>query len=763
MGALQLKGMAIMRNLETAEEFDTVRDFLLTDPLKITHMINFWKQELPNTLNEDKAKVEKMIAGLKQLLMNQANLTMNVYSFGDKDATEIIKKDDMVIEDAITTAPEMTVKPADVKLTVVKADDIPADENRILRVKYESIIKKINVDALKQMIKDLIKASKQDEAQEVATFILSNGLYTGKKVKQWSKENIEKFFQSCLVNVDDTTTTRVETPIASVAVESARPIATAAEAVDKGIATVVEVPVEEPLDQPAADEDLYVKYKAFLGDNAIAHSGLRTEIKFQLNEGNVDMALELGTFLLAEGLCSDDPKKWSNFEIEAFFKDIKQELLDKPMDLNPENVPPVDVTTINTEQPVVEEVDIKMVDMYSHIKNQIINEDATEETIKRYVFNLVATQKVENLTMYNGKENTQEELEAMYATFFISFVANAYKVKNLQQMDVKVEIANLIQKCIDNKDKGLGKAIQSAGLLYRQRGENITIKEVKEIVYEVCKEKYPEYYADLMKTFQKPEDVKLTIVPADTEATGFDKKYPEVWESIKDTNPSTLDDVYTMARELEKSQSFLVVSEMITHFISSGKINHSTKTPHPVKWDSGQIELWINNMFKNAETVAEATVEPVVNVDPTTPAPVLPTEPLETVSQAESTVAPETVEVAPTESAPVVHEPTANGIKAPGCDYVIPADKVPFARLYADNSVEFWAGFQANILRLEQEGMSRKDIIHTMADVIKEIAKNDDLRHLHARNFKKTNINAMYDQITRSAIKYEIPGWGEKK
>ena len=70
-----------------------------------------------------------------------------------------------------------------------------------------------------------------------------------------------------------------------------------------------------------------------------------------------------------------------------------------------------------------------------------------------------------------------------------------------------------------------------------------------------------------------------------------------------------------MARELEKTQDFLVVSEMITHLISSGKISDSMQKPLTIKWDNAQIELWINNMFKNAETVAEAAA---IVVDPLT-------------------------------------------------------------------------------------------------------------------------------------------------
>jgi hypothetical protein len=264
---------------------------------------------------------------------------------------------------------------------------------------------------------------------------------------------------------------------------------------------------------------------------------------------------------------------------------------------------------------------------------------------------------------------------------------------------------------------------------------------------------------------------------------------------------------------LEKTTSFLIVSEMIIHFISSGKIKNKDgiliNEDQNTMWEPAMIEMWINNMFKNAETIEEAKVNPITAVggiaedapstavesevvapisevseetaketelvDPTSPN-VSPetlsgqTSPgvLEQTLAEQVNTATDTTKVVPevsTETAPVVKTSVPKllkNIEIPKA-YRIPEDKVPFKDLYALKNADFWDAFTANILRLEQEGKTKKEIIHTMADVIKAIAMNDDLTQCHARNFKRTNINEMYKVIETKAAKLEIPGWFEVK
>ena len=54
-----------------------------------------------------------------------------------------------------------------------------------------------------------------DEAKEMASFILGEGLYMGKKVKKWNQEAIDKFLESCKpaeqAQVTQTETTQEET------------------------------------------------------------------------------------------------------------------------------------------------------------------------------------------------------------------------------------------------------------------------------------------------------------------------------------------------------------------------------------------------------------------------------------------------------------------------------------------------------------------------------------------------------------------------
>lgn len=763
MGELKLRGMTVVKEVETTEDVDLIMHFLVTDPLKITHYINFWRQEAMATTStkEDKARAEKMVKMWLNYAEKQGEFTTSIYSFDDNEVkSHVDQKSDQVSEDIINDEvinKDETIKPADVKLTIVKDEEVIApDENRILRVKYADIIKKINVEALKQKCTDLIKANKIDDAKEVAMFILTNGLYTGKKVKQWSKDKVESFLESCKNGKVPTETTTVigDGPIVN------EP-------------TTADIQTSTGESVISEDEDLYKKYVNYVGECAIPLAQLRIETKALLKHGEIEKGMELALFILSEGLTTDGTEKWSESRIEEWFKAIKEEL-------------------------IAEGYEVAIVDLLSEVKERILSTDVTEEEVKKYILDTVKSKRVENLLMYFNVENTQEELESMYTTFFISIVAEAYKEKGIKQVDTKEEIAKYIKKGIDRGEKIFGNAVQSAMILYRQKGEKVGMKEAKEIVYAIAKEKFPEQYAIAMSLLNstKSADTKVTIIPNDVKLP-FPQKYPEVWESIKDTNPESLDDVYQMARELEKTTSFLIVSEMIIHFISSGKIKNKDgiliSEDQNTMWEPSMIEMWINNTFKNAETVDEAKDNPVVKsqivkadgaqipedvaslVDPTTPnvsqetlsgqtSPGI----LETNSMEEVDTVVDTTKVEPvvsTETAPIVLTTVSKvlkNIEIPKA-YKIPEDKVPFKDLYALKNADFWDAFTTNILRLEQEGKSKKEIIHTMADVIKAIAMNDDLTQCHARNFKRTNINEMYKVIEAKASKLEIPGWFEVK
>lgn len=725
---LQFKGMAAVKELDKEEDMDLLFNFLITDPLKITHYIAFWRQEAINADEKGKARCEKMIALLLDHAEKQCILTCNVYSF-DGAIEAQLEVETKSVKEIKETKPSIatikdqlgnTVDLSKAALHVVQDSPIAVDEDRILREKYVDIIKKINVEDLTIRVKALYTEGKEDNAKEIATFILGKGLYSGKKAKQWPVDKIEKFLDSCKPKV-----------------------------------------AESNNDAPAADEDLYKKYEMYLGEHAPTLAGLRAEVTFLLKNEEIDKAFEIGTLILADGLYTDEgATKWSDLQIQEWFTDIKNEIAN-PKE-NKETTPAFDVS---------------MLQIYDAIKLKISTEDLTEDQIKAFVVDFVKTNKVENLTIYFGVDSTVEQIEKMYVPFFIGMVKAALDEKGNLKLNVKDEICKMIQSNIDKKEKSLSNVYQNAATLYRKRGEQVSIKEAKETVINIAEEKYPEYYAEIKVALGKTDEPKVAIVQ---DKVNFETAHPELYEVVK--NAKNLDDVYTMAREMEKTQSFTIVSEMIIHLISSGKI--SDKEGNLVNWELPAVEMWINTMFTPAETVAEAA-EKVVLVDPNTPgantdkpadetqpAAESPTpaaassevagQPEESVSSPEdNTNIPATDIPAPTQNAGVAVE--VNADMGYPSDYIMPEEMVPYKDLYVKQgkAEAFWASFRLHIERLMTEGKNKKDITHEMTDAIKAIATDDTLTQCFARNFKKTNVTEMYKTVDRKAIAQEIKGWAE--
>jgi hypothetical protein len=764
MEQLKLKGiMSAVKDINSTEEVDNIMMFLqpMTDPKNITHDINFWRGEVPNATAEEKILIEDHIKKLKEYLMNQGNFAMNVYSYEEVTEINVEDKQVDVSSNAIRTTEEKVesildnIDPSVKHLHLVKdkTEVIPVDEDRILREKYKDLNKEINVDALKLKVTDLLKAGKEADAIEVANFILKNGFYKAKHPKHQTQDQVNVFIETCR-------------------------------------------PKSAPVETKAEDTDLHTKYASYTGDNAPTVAGLKADTKFDLSNDKIDVAMERATFLLSEGLCNDsEGKKWSNTEIEAWFKEIKEDMIKNPLTKNEEE-PVVDTTKVDTSEEAekakaveTSTCEIKMADICTDIKNKILVDKMAEDQIKAYILDTVYDKKVELVESFCKSENTPEQIEDMYVRYFKSYVDNQLKSQP-KEIDITEEITKAVSICVETKEKGLGKAIQKALGFYRQKGETPQPKEVKEIVYNIAKEKYPEFYEEMIKAYGSKE-TKVNVAQVDTKID-FTKKHPEVWESIKDTNPKSLDDVYNMARELEKTQSFVIVSEMIIYLILSGKIND--KEGNPVKWELPAIEMWINTQFaqdektgtKTAKEGNESSSEPAKEVEKTKQVtetevkPVtLPMEgnniivPEEGTKTVEPEVAPkQTEEIKPDkqgEAQPAVEQKGADGQKPvvgttdPNYshlgDYVIPEEHLPFKALYAKKKEDFHQGFTDVVIRLVAEGKGKTDIKHEIADVIKAIAMNNKLTQTFARNFVKTSMTELYKTVEDKAVKLEIKEW----
>jgi hypothetical protein len=796
MEALKLSGMAIVKDLETVEEVETLRDFLLVDPLKITHSINFWRQEAINASTEDKKEIELIIQSLLKHLKNQALFTCKVYSVDNnaKEIVEPIKETTKVATIAPSPKKDVVIvpdtNPSVANMHIVKDDIIAPDINRILREKYSAIIKKINFEGLMLKVKELLASdATAPEGVELATFILGEGLYTGKKVKQWNTQAIEAFLVKCAPK------SNIE---------------------DKSVTTAVET--------PAPDEDLHIKYACYLGDNMMSLGMLKAEAKALLSVPETqDKALEIITFILSKGLYVDDsPKEWGLSAIEEFIRNIREDIISHPLDL----AKPIEEVKEISEAVVIEkpDFDVAITKLYSEIGKEVAEKDLSFDEIKDYIFTFIQTNKTETFVKHFETEVSKEDRNNIYTRLFAGYIDQQFKLKDNQKIDVKADLLPFIKGLVDAKEKTLAKAWKKASDLYKLRGEEVGFKECRMLVNSIAEENFPEYYKEMMNSLNKPVIDKLPIVEENGQ---FAIKYPEIYETVK--GAQYLDDIYKMGRELEKTQSFLVVSEMITHLISSGKIKKSEKIQSPINWDKAQIELWINSQFAKAETVAEAaendklkvnetsevgetgtetvtessepsqeptkevkeTTESTTSVEPITPTVVVPevvtpettnpTNPVVTPVITPSTT--EELSVAPTQTviaepmgeqpATVVTPEVANVSTTPeviASEQPVETENLPVAQtddetvllelVTPKNKKDlFWQAVADTINKLTGQGKTKKEISNLIADNIKVLSHNEEYKANFVRNFKNSKIHELYQTVNKIAASMNVPGW----
>jgi hypothetical protein len=767
MGQPKLNGMHIVNEITAGEELDLFMSFLVSDPAKITLYIQFWRSELQNATDENKAEIQKMLDMWLEIAKNQTKFNHNVYTFNYGNESGVEKKKNEFVDNKKAEQARMVHQPANastddpskenLKVVSVNGEDVAeSDTDKALRTKYADIIKVLNYDELLTKTKKMMTDGLDIDAIEMATFILSKGLYKGKKAKPQAQDRIDKFIEACKPKVEDTTDEDEQTNLAD-------------------------------------EKDLNKRFANYLGEKAPTIATLRAEVKCLFGEGKAEQAVSLATFILTNGHCSDDKNKWTDLRVETWMKEIKEELA------NPDKA----------VKPVFE---ISSVDMYANIKKKILEENMSEEDLKKFIFDTITTKKVELVAdLCSDPKPTQAQLEDAYVRYYLSYVANQYDEKKNKSLDIKEEIIKMVKKCKLDKEKGLSGAISKAMILYAKRGEKPGIKEVQKIVYSIADEIDPEYYKEVMANLNKSKETKTVTVVDAKEIVPFDKKYPDIWDLVKDCK--TLDELHKQAVDLEKIQDFTVVQAMIIHSISSGNIKDAEKQPD--KWDLAQIELWINTMFQRAETPAEAA-DKAKETNPTPPAtdmskttPGAGTETVDTAnstkgaSETAKTITDESANGSSTETADTtktVNEKCGEDLKnslgsAPGAttnqdtnastatqngqpattvtENVGAAEQVKNGteEKNADLVFKTWAtvetkesfdkGFVENVTRLMKEKKSKVEIIHEISDVIFEISREEKFKNSMVHNFANTKLSDIYKAVDRKCLKLTIEGWTE--
>lgn len=743
MEAIKLNGMGIVQDLGTEEEFLTLKDFLLTDPKDISHEIEFWRKELTNASVDDKPGIEDLIAKLLTHKMNQAKLTMAIYSFDKSETKEVVKtKNESKVVEAVVDAETSIVedKPTEEKanpetdpskqhLHVVTDKQEANQDVKTLREKYASLIKEITMDDLKVKVKELLsKDETKAEGVELASFILSGGLYKAKNAKKFNNTKVERFIAEL-----QPTEAAVNTPVEEVNVGGS----------DKAND-----------EAPAADEDLYKKYAHYLGDNKMSLGGLKAEAKFLLSSDETqEKGLEVIAFILSTGEYVDDkPEKWTSAAIEKFIIDLREDIKVNPLTI--ENAPTSKIEDKPKEEEVVD-YDVKLGVLYGLVEKEILEKDLTFDDIKKFISDYVKANKVQNLVGFYGIEEDAEKTKIMYDRFFVGYVDQTFKKKDVMKINVTTEIIPLINKVVEDKEESLVQVIKQARDLYKQRGENVNLSECRTIVYKLAIELHPEYFNKFITLAEDKPATETKVVKEETpviitDKANFEEKHPEIWDKVKDIN--ILNDVYTIARELENSNSFLVVSEMIIHLISSGNIKENAEATESLKWDNSQIEEWINKAFALPEESNEGN--PLDSAQDTVAAP-------EVAAVTENGV---TEEVTQPVTDPVVESPSANSVQEVTVEVpdgiTISEEDAPYKGLFGAKKQDFWQGLANTILFFQNEGKDKKEITHLLADKIKALAQRDDIKGVcHVRNFKKSKIDELYSTVNKIADTLKVPGW----
>lgn len=753
--AIKLNGMSVVRDLETEEEVNVIRDFVLTDSDKTISLIKYLKDSTSNKSGEELAKTNAKIAKLEGLLEAQIDLTCRIYSIDteseesqvetktvketvkkevnqeakaaivDKPATETKKEEtpatDKKVEGIIGKNAE-TVKAAEASpLRVVAVDgkdvkdaDTGSGNIKDLKTKYKDLIKKISVEELTSKVKALFAEEKDVEAVEMATFILSGGHYSGKKAKQWSKEKINNFLNQC------------------------KPVV-------------------------AADEDLSVTYAAYLGDNKMSIGGLTAEVKYLLHSGEVERAYGVATYILtnAEYVAGDgkEPAKYSAAEVEEFLRLVRDDLKNNPINLNPEGSKSVDPKAAEAADKAAEKAklyDLTSDAFFKEIRNVIL-EGRTEDEVKKFIFDTIKEKNVESFELFHKTEKTDAELNEMYVNDSVKSYVDAcfieYKaIKDAEQeleyyrsLDITIEADKFLDEAIANpENKSLLEPIKQLRDLYVKRNEKVGLKECKKFIEARCEERFPERYKEIMEhvkaSAEKMVDKATEKKEPETTVKPFNEEHPELYEVVKDAK--NLDDVFTMAKEMEKKQDFQVVRKMITFIISSGKIKD--KDGNLCNWTPEQISLWITNMFQDKTNVLGPT-EKAASENTDTPKEVA----AEVKESQAGTQPAQTVEKAGSDSATPAQSPSVDNNIPEGL--VVPEEDSEFVGLYAKNKDGFFGGIQNAVKKMLSEGKPDKTIVQDISDKIKALAQNMELKACFVRHYKSQSISDLYKFVAKVA------------
>lgn len=709
------------------QEISVLKQLLLTDPIKINSAIDILIKRKQKATPETVAKCDDYIQKLYLILEKEVDTTLSIYSLS-------------TTEDIIETTPVQTVEQVKEETTMVhqQPPTVVATENQSvavlkvvrddddLRKKYESMVKKLNMDDLTKHLKSISKT----EATEAAHFILSNGLYLAKKqAKKWEADKITRWLDNVVFKEDK------PTPVIS----------------EESV-----VPISE-------------KYKKFDHTMNLAEVGYQAALL--IGEGKGEEAIEFATYMLSNNKYIDsltDGLTWNEETIKVYIEQVSA--IEKPAIEEAKEVPFWDITASEVW---------KEMDQYLEVSD--ITLDAVKAAFVQFLNNH-QHQAIEQLSDHL-KTMKAEEIWDKYYRNSAEFKINSLKQKResalFEQNNAELKKV-IIQEFMDDYLKGNKEKLESKEIGFADAA--LTLKS--KLIDKGFTTTSIKYSGDVLKDLayraainvKWAKEKKETPSPESTEnktpesvafvgpEVSVGDKFPEIKDEI--AMARYLEDVYVLSKKyIDNEEKSAYTMQLIANSFLDGNIYERAGDTEPIKWNLNQVISWLETDMTKEINTNPAENEEAVNKEVSTEE-----NPVEEIVQPVETetivpeVTPEIIPVTEPAAEPVVTpmvEPVTEPVTEPTPEKV-EVDETEKAIIEANNKDKFQVAignFLKNKLTIDDNVKMARS---TCLEIIRKAVRNN--KKSFARSaYKKSTDGEVFNAINNIAINAGVEGFMNNK
>lgn len=566
------------------QEVNVLKEILLTDPTRINSAIDIWtKKKQKESSEEEKARCDKNIANLYNILEKAINTTISVYNIETEKIVEpTIKK-----ELAIVHQPPVTET-----VEVIEKEKTVSEENRsktALRVvkdeddlatKYANIIKSLSIDDLKKHFITLT----QEDATEAAHYILSNGLYHATNPKKWEENKINGFLKE-----------------------------------------VAKAKLKKEKIQNVVNESISLdeKYKDSINKYTLAEIG--EKIRNYVSNDKATEALEFATYILSKKAYIDAEKEDIEWTLESITTFIDQVVTGMSSEVVIE-----DAKVVEENAPFW---DITYNEIYSMIDKAALQEGATLESVKNTFVEFMnantekSIEKIDDLVKESNLDTVWNDLFAQTIEYRISVRKEKedlakFEKENVEQKETILEDfckTNIIGKKTELEEqrdfalltiKDLKKRLVEAGwkntdlTIARDLVKKLAEKVGVNVKYFIEKKKEPEQSPSPSETETNTPEKMVIIGPQ----VSVDNKFPEIKEEIE--NAKYLEDVYFLSKKyITDEDKNAYVLQLIANAFADKKVFETANSTEPLDWTIEQVQTWLNSGIETEKPLVDAQTD----------------------------------------------------------------------------------------------------------------------------------------------------------